>query len=82
MAGVAQAYQHLLTIDCLLFSGVLADLDPSRFGPLVQIRGFGPPPPPTELSENIILRVVQMDQSESRIFTFHSDDVTRAARYW
>ena len=28
MAGVAQAYQHLLTIDCLLFSGVLADLKP------------------------------------------------------
>ena len=43
MAGVAQAYQHLLTIDCLLFSGVLADLDPSRFGPPAQIRGFGPP---------------------------------------
>ena len=43
MAGVAQAYQHLLTIDCLLFSGVLADLDPSRFGPPVPIRGFGPP---------------------------------------
>ena len=32
MAGVAQAYQHLLTIDCLLFSGVLADLKPPRFG--------------------------------------------------
>ena len=59
MTGVAQAYQHLLTIDCLLFSGVLADLDPSRFGPLVQICGFGPhPPPPTELSENIILNVL------------------------
>ena len=43
MAEVAQAYQHLLTIDCLLFSGVPADLNPSRFGPSVQIRGFGPP---------------------------------------
>ena len=62
MAGVAQAYQHLLTIDCLLFSGVLADLDPSRFGPPVQIRGFGPPP--TELSENIILNVlVEIDNT-------------------
>ena len=28
MAGVAQAYQHLLTIDCLLLSGVTANLDP------------------------------------------------------
>ena len=43
MAGIAQAYQHLLTIDCLLFSGVPADLNPSSFGPPVQIRGFGPP---------------------------------------
>ena len=33
MAGVAQAYQHLLTIDCLFFSGVpvWADLKPPRF---------------------------------------------------
>ena len=51
MAGVAQSYQHLLTIDCLLLSGVLADLDPSRYGPpgpnpladMAPLRGFGPP---------------------------------------
>ena len=32
-------------------AGVLADLDPARFG-------TPPPPPPTKLSENIILNVL------------------------
>ena len=56
MAGVAQAYQHLLTIDCLLFSGVLADLDSRLKSTALD--------PPTELSENIILNVlVEIDNT-------------------
>ena len=61
MAGVAQAYQHLLTIDCLLFSGVLADLDPLDLDSRLKSAALDPP---TELSENIILNVlVEIDNT-------------------
>ena len=42
------------------FAGVLADLDP----PVQTASGYGPPPPPTKLSENIILGVlVEIDNT-------------------
>ena len=68
MAGVAQAYQHLLTIDCLLFSGVLADLNPTRFGPPVQIR-------------KRFLSVLKLNRAQSRLlYLFYNKESVKFSK--